>query len=294
MTEVSLSRRITISGTEFEKSEGVAPLVKTAKSLGVLGVELWHPQNTTVTGLDEAVFHIRSVGLDVTCLSSGIELYRDGGSVADQQRLLELVGNAARLGVRLVNTYFGFAPVLDDTRAIETYARLLEPCLTAAGNDVTILLENEFDSFGWDPARSDVSRRPESLRQLFSCVGNERFRLTFDPANFVCADENPLDAYDKLAEYVGYVHVKDVRPSGGAMSGWREYSDHGKVFTTCPLGEGTVPWTLLLKRLLNYGYAGLFNLEPHGERQARQVSFSNGLASLWTMLGEERDQPRQI
>lgn len=294
MTEVPLRRRITISGTEFEKSEGVAPLVQTAESLGVSGIELWQPQNTTVTGLDDAVDRIRSAGLEVTCLSSGIELYRDGGSVDDQQRLCELVDNAARLGVRLVNTYFGFAPVLDDTRAIETYARLLEPCLAAAGNDVTIVLENEFDSFGWDPARSDISRRPESLRELFSCVGSERFRLTFDPANFVCANENPIEAYGKLAEYVGYVHVKDVRPSGGAMPGWREYSDHGKIFTTCPLGEGAVPWTMLLKRLLNDGYAGPFNLEPHGELQTRRGAFSNSLASLSTMLGEERDQPQRI
>jgi sugar phosphate isomerase/epimerase len=286
MTGYPCARRITISGTEFEKSEGVVPLADTAKSLQVAGVELWHPQNTTATGLSEAIDRIRSAGLDVTCLSSGIELYRDGGSIPDQRRLLDLVGSAARLGVPLVNTYFGFAPVADDTRAIETFAHLLEPCLAEAGNAVTILLENEFDSFGWDPAGSDVSRRPGSLRQLFEYVGSERFRLTFDPANFVCAGENPLEAYDELAGYVGYVHVKDVRSARGALPGWREYSDHGRVFTTCPLGEGEVTWTSLLKRLFCEGYSGLFNLEPHGVRQRRGLAFSHSLASIATMLEE--------
>ena len=264
--------------------EGVAPLAELAASLGVLGVELWHPQNTTITGLDHAISRVRAAGLEVICLSSGIELYRCGGSVADQQRLLELVSAATQHGVRFVNTYFGYASIVDDSHAIDVYARLLEPCLAAAGDDVTILLENEFDSFGWDPAGTDVSRRPEALLRLFERVGSERFRLTFDPANFLCAGVRPLEACDALAHHVGYVHVKDVRSGKVVAPGWREYHDHGKVFATCPFGEGEVPWRALLGRLQSEGYAGIFNLEPHSQPEDRERAFRGCLTSLSSML----------
>ena len=284
--------QIAISGTELEADEPLEELLDCARGFGVTFVELWWPRNTEREGLDRTLDRIASAELKIACISDGSELYRNGGSVADQQLLIRSIELAAKVGAPFANTYFGHYSVQDDRRAIECYSRLIKPCLEVAGPlGVTVVLENEFNAFGVDPAGSDISRRPRVLRRLFEAVDDQRFRLNFDACNFYCAGVEPFPyAYEILKPYIGYCHVKD----GGVMdseldklnpfSGWRRFTDNERQFVMHPLGQGAVPWDAIIRRLRADGYRGFLTLEPHSEQSLRKNAWGQSVAFLRGIL----------
>jgi sugar phosphate isomerase/epimerase len=260
--------RIAVSGTEFGESDGVDGLIAAARAASVRDVELWFPKNYLKDKVAGTMAKIRDAELSVACISTPTSLYGSG-----REKSLDLLdtalGMAAASGVTRVNTYFGQAAEVDDARAIAMYAEVILPLVARAEDvGVTIVLENEFDAFGWDPAGSDITRRPAALAALCARIDSPAFGLNFDPANFYCASVRPHEeALPVLAGYIRYVHVKDIvsvpDPAAPAARGWVRYSDHGLAFDTTRLGAGDVPWPGLLADLTRNAYSGYLTLEPH-------------------------------
>ncbi|HET7232366.1 MAG TPA: sugar phosphate isomerase/epimerase family protein [Longimicrobium sp.] len=275
--------RLALSSTELRPGEGVEALRAQAVRLGVEYVELWHP---THTGGDpgHAVDLLAEAGVRVCCVGSPTELCH-GAAAGDTCALMEAIELAARAGAPFANLYFGWAEARDDARAIDAFRRYLDPCLEAAARQgVTLVLENEFNAFGWDPAETDVSRRPESLARLFEAVGDPAFRLTWDPSNAYCAGVEPFPhSYEVLRPYIAYVHVKDCRrllPDAAAPAGWKVYRDYGRAYATAPLGQGAVNWTGILERLAADGYDGFLTLEPHADAPCRDAAWAHAAGWL--------------
>lgn len=284
--------QLAISGTEFEPEDSVDALLQSAIELQISFIELWHPRNTAKDGLEATVNKISHSGVQVACISTGSELYRDGGSSGDQRLLIEGIRLAELLGARYANTYFGHYRVFDDQRAISTYIHYLNPCLQEARNrNVTIVLENEFDAFGWDPARSDITRRPASLRQLFESVDDPHFRMNFDPCNFYCAGVEAYPyAYRLLSPFIAYCHVKDggrCDPDIDAIDprhGWRRFNDYENQFVTAPLGQGAISWASIIATLRADGYRGFLTLEPHAEPEYRNNAWQQAAIYMRSLL----------
>lgn len=287
-----MSIRIAVSGTEFDEPDGVDPLIATALSARIGSIEMWFPKNyvkDTVAGTNAK---LRDAGLDVACISTPSTLYgprRDKGRVLLSQALDLAEQNAAQR----VNTYFGHADEVDDEAAIVAYAEAIAPIAAEAeARGMVIVLENEFDAFGWDPRGSDITRRPASLARLVARVDSSAFRLTFDAANFHCASVDAYaDAYPLLGRHIGHVHVKDVRtipqPQTTSTTGWLRYTDHGKTFDTTRLGAGEVSWRPLLANLVIDGYEGYLTLEPHCARERLDAEVRHAAEYLRTALEHE-------
>jgi sugar phosphate isomerase/epimerase len=260
--------RLAVSGTEFGESDGVDSLIAAARAASVRDVELWFPNNYLKDKVVGTMAKIRDAELSVACISTPTSLYGSG-----REKSLTLLdtalGIAAASGVTRVNTYFGHAAEVDDARAISMYAEAISTLVARAEDvGVTIVLENEFDAFGWDPAGSDITRRPAALVALCARIDSPAFGLNFDPANFYCASVCPREeALPALAGYIRYVHVKDIvsvpDPAAPAAKGWVRYIDHGLAFDTTRLGAGDVPWPGLLADLITNAYSGYLTLEPH-------------------------------
>ena len=110
----------------------------------------------------------------------------------------------------------------------------------AKGHPVTLLHENERHIYG------DIPRR---CRDIFESLPSPQLRMTFDPANFVLCDVRPFtDGWPQLAEYVDYMHIKDVVASDSRV---------------VPAGEGDGQVREVLAALLERGYDGFLSLEPH-------------------------------
>ena len=279
---------LVISGTgDFYEGAPVTRLLDTARSYQIEHVDLWFPKNTRVEGLDRSVELIHEAGVHVVCVSTWTHLYWPGNVATQQGLLIEGIELAHRLGASFANTYFGHGVTRDDDLAISTYVETLQPCLErATALDVTICLENEFDVLGDDPQASDVTRRPECIRELVERVNSPYFRVTFDACNFYFAGVEPYPyAYEVLKDAIGYVHLKDGTRYDPAYHGDRalRFTDHSGEYVCLPVGQGAINHHGLLARLAADGYDGFFALEPHVEPERMAETYEETLAYLETI-----------
>jgi len=280
---------LVISGTgDFFEGAPVTKLLETARSYQIDAIDLWFPKNTRVEGLDRSVDRIREAGIRAVCVSTWTHLYWPGDVATQQGLLIEGIELAHRLGASFANTYFGYGTARDDGLAIATYVENLQPCLErAAALGVTICLENEFDVLGDDPQASDVTRRPERIRELVERVDSPHFKVTFDACNFYFAGVEPYPyAYDVLKDHVGYVHLKDgarYNPARHGKDDILQFTDHSGEYVCLPVGQGAINYHGLLAQLARDGYNGLYALEPHVEPERMAETYQETLAYLETI-----------
>lgn len=196
-------------------------------------------------------------GIRVSSIGSPIGKIRlDEDFEAHFKRFQRVVEIAKKLDARYIRMFSFYRPAKPNPAAVgnaggeapqewsaeeraEVIGRLRRMTAYAKEQDVVLLHENEKDIYG------DTAERCEDLMKELSCG---HFRAVFDPANFVQCGQDTKEAYEKLKEYIAYVHIKDALP------------EDGKVV---PAGAGDGNVEYILKRLLDGGYDGFFSLEPH-------------------------------
>ena len=102
--------------------------------------------------------------------------------------------------IRIFSFYCDGREWTDVDRA-EVIARLNTMIAYAKEQNVVLLHENEKDIYG------DIAERCEDLMKELYC---ENFKAVFDPANFVQCGTDTRLAYEKLKQYVEYMHIKDA------------------------------------------------------------------------------------
>ncbi len=122
-------------------------------------------------------------------------------------------------------------------------ASRLEKFIDAAeGSGIVLCHENEKGIYG------DVADTCLKIHKTFP-----KLKAVFDPANFVQTGQDTLDAWDKLGQYVEYMHIKDALTDGSVVPA-------GK-------GAGNLPY------LLTQYKGEVLTVEPH-------LSVFNGLDNL--------------
>ena len=107
----------------------------------------------------------------------------------------------------------------------------------------------------------------ERLEKLYHAVDHENFGLLCDMGNFLCFDEDPIEAVSRVAPYTIHVHAKDflfkrgadVFPGEGFLR-----TRGGNYIRATVLGHGVVPITQCLSILKAAGYDGYVGLEYEG------------------------------
>jgi len=120
----------------------------------------------------------------------------------------------------------------------EVFKRLEKLIDYAKKEKVVLLHENEKDIYG-----DTVDRCLDLMKELYC----DNFKAVFDPANFVQCGQNTLEAYEKLHNYVEYIHIKDSKKDG----------------TIVPAGMGDGNIEQFLRLFAKKGYDGFISLEPH-------------------------------
>ena len=119
----------------------------------------------------------------------------------------------------------------------------------AEGSGVMLLHENEKGIYG------DIADR---CVDIIESIGSDNLRAIFDPANFIHSGEETYpSAFNKLKNYIEYMHIKDASPDGSNL----------------PSGQGVGRIKEILQDLKDSGFDGFLSLEPH-------LSRFEGLASL--------------
>ena len=137
------------------------------------------------------------------------------------------------LGAAHMRIFSFYVPAADADRYADSVMERLERfCEAAKGSGITLCHENEKGIFG------DVPARCAMIHKHFPEI-----KAVFDPANFIQCGPDTRTAWEQLAPYVEYMHVKDALADG----------------TVVPAGKGLGNLPYLLEH-----YTGeVLTLEPH-------------------------------
>lgn len=267
LTLTSASRGLGIAGHDFRGAP--EELAQTFAGLGLCYLDYW-PYNRGETPIDEYRDLLRRADLEVYTVNISTSRGRFGDlglegptAVAARRALAEAVA----FGAPYVQIYLGPLHDVAVGQHVERLAQSLAPYVEQAANEgVTVVIENNFDHRGEDPAEANLSRSPETLRDIVQAVGADNLRITFDHVNFVMSGVSPQLAWDMLAPYVVNVHLKDCVVL--------DHSDHGtdrrvlrdgtrRFARSMPVGSGDLPWRETLRHLNEQGYDGWFTLDPY-------------------------------
>ena len=164
-----------------------------------------------------------------------------------------LIDVAHELDTRYIRMFSFYTPQGEDPAACrdEVMQRLSALVEANRGSGVTLLHENEKAIYG---------DTPERCLDILKTFDGE-ILCTYDPSNFVqCGVDNEA-AYNMLAPYVRYLHVKDsvyVHNSERVDHGFENVSD---AHRPAGQGDGKVAW--ILSQLAQSGYEGFASIEPH-------------------------------
>ena len=176
--------------------------------------------------------------------------------------------------VSAIGSPIGKVKITDD---FEAHIKVFENCMLAAeifGTKYMRMFSFYIDDNKYDEYRGEVMNRLEKLAELAAkknillCHENEggiygespercldimrRFKggikFVFDPANFVVGGHSPYpEAYNNLAEYIEYMHIKDAGDDGIVPAG---------------AGKGCIK-EILSDLILNRKFEGFLSIEPH-------------------------------
>lgn len=154
------------------------------------------------------------------------------------QRALELAGYFSAPYMRIFSFYVPEGKAYRYRN--EVIARLRALGDAAAGQPVTLGLENEHGLYGDIPKRS---------LDLLRVLDNAQFKTVFDPCNYLMEGVRPFEqAFPLLADTIGYLHIKDA---------------HLESRKICVAGEGDGQIAETLQALKERGFDGFLSLEPH-------------------------------
>lgn len=250
--------------------ENQISVIKKAKELGFDAIEFTtlapHDNSSQAEYAKSIRDEAERYGIEISCYSVSADML--GGNI-DQviKELKKQVDIAELLGTRLMrhDTAFAFP---DGTRKYQGFKNVLpifadacrEVTQYAAEKGIRTCTENH-GQFCQDSDRVEL---------LVNTVANENFGLLVDTGNFLCADENPVEAVGRCAPYAFNVHIKDflVKPCTGFEPGGGFFRSRGGAYLRGTVaGHGAVPLVQCVSALKLAGYDGFLTLEFEGKEE---------------------------
>jgi len=196
--------------------------------------------------LDEAKKVIDDRGLKVSAIGSPIGKVRlDEPFDKHLDRFKHAIDLAVFFETPFIRMFSYYAPEgknIDDYRN-EVIDRMAAKVDLLSGVDVTMVHENEAHIYG---------HTAEHCVEMVEAVNSPKFRLVYDPANFVWGEKitnNVETCWPLMKPYVVHVHIKDWKLGA---------ADVGSI-----PGQGDGQIKELLAELAAAGYDGCLTMEPH-------------------------------
>ena len=218
--------------------------------LEIRGVNKTNVSKITVEQAKEVKKMLDDAGLAVWSIGSPIGKHKMENDIAPHleqyKRILEVsyIFEAPRIRM------FSFHPVPGDDmattreKAMENLAKLCD--MTPA--DRILCHENEKHIYG---------ETPEACLDVIKTF--PKIRAVFDPANFIQCGVDTLEAWEKMKDYVEYLHIKDALADG----------------TVVPAGQGIGNLPAIVKDYLARG-GEVMTLEPHLQEFVGLSALENG------------------
>jgi 3-oxoisoapionate decarboxylase len=172
----------------------------------------------------------------------------DGSNHAALEDMISQIDNAVEIGAKVMRVVPGPGP--GDYRYLPRQPRLdvlarwfKEAALEAASREVKLAAENH----------GDYTAR--EMLWLVEAVGSPYFGVNFDTGNFLRLLDDPLEAMEKLSQYVFATHIKDLKVRRDVpASEWF-------FFSSTPVGDGLIDIGQVIRLLAEASYDGLLAVE---------------------------------
>ena len=188
----------------------------------------------------------------------------DGDIEKEIARLKEEVEVGAALGVKLMRH--------DATRGYENDKRgfkgfddalpaIIKGCREVTEYAKTFGIRTMVENHGY------FCQESTRVEKIVNGVKNDNFGLLVDIGNFMCADENPIEAVGRLAPYAFHVHAKDFHKKSGNAPFFCDgfFKTRGGTYLRgAIIGHGDVPVYQCLSTLAENGYDGYVTVEFEG------------------------------
>ena len=142
-------------------------------------------------------------GLEVWSIGSPIGKIKITDSFEPHLESFKRILEAAHIANAKCIRLFSFYDVVTDAQKDEAIERLAKMVEAAKGSDVVLCHENEKGIFG-----ENTENCLRILKEL------PELKAVFDPANFIQCGVDTKKAWDALAPYVYYLHIKDALADG--------------------------------------------------------------------------------
>lgn len=219
----------------------------------------------------ELILDIRNkataVGIDISNYAIGANFIVDNNKAYETEllRVKHEVDIAHQLGVHLMRHDAASrmnTSIVQFNRDVEAIAQACREIADyAIRYDITTSIENH----GYYIQASD------RVISLVDAVDRSNFRATLDVGNFLCVDENPLIAVQKVLSYASMVHIKDFYIRNANLNpgeGWFK-SSGGNYLRGAIAGQGDLPLWDILRVIKNSGYEGYLSIEFEGMEECR-------------------------
>lgn len=235
-----------LSSFADEAADGLDDQLRLSARHGVSAIEMRSADGKNVADLTpgeakEIAAKLRARGFCLSAVGSPMGKI----SVADPfaphlDRFRRCVETARILGARYIRMFSFYPPEGGDPAScrdevMDRLSRFAEAC---EGSGVTCCHENEKGIFG---------NVPERCLDILKTFPGKILGI-FDPANFIQEQVETLPAWDMLAPYIEYFHVKDARLADG---------------TVTPAGRGDGHLPELLARFAEKDGDRFLTVEPH-------------------------------
>lgn len=244
--------------------------IKLAKDTGFDGIEFvdFTPENG-MTDLEYASFlkaECEKAGIEPVSYTIGADFLTgsEGDPEKEIERLLHQVDVAKALGVKKMRHdatrgysaedrgYKGFDDalpvIIKGCRKVTEYAK---------SKGIKTMVENH----------GFFSQESVRVEKIVNGVANDNFGLLVDIGNFLCADENPVEAVGRLAPYAFHVHAKDfhIKSGNGPLFCDGFFKTRGGTYLRgAIIGHGDVPVYQCLSTIIDNGYDDYITVEFEG------------------------------
>lgn len=170
-----------------------------------------------------------------------------------------LIEVAHAMETRYIRLFSFYIPEGKDPAAYrdEALGRLAAFVEAAKGSGVKLLHENEKFIYG---------DTPERCLDILTAFPGE-ILCTYDPSNFVQCGVDNRAAYEMLAPYIRYLHVKDSVYTADKAALDKGFDTITDAHRPAGQGDGQVKW--ILEQLKQAGYEGFASIEPHLSNNAQ-------------------------
>lgn len=242
-----MAGKFLVSGFSDEIDKMIVPQFTHISKLGVSYFEPRFVDGKNITELSDVEVAIlkklmKEYGIKVSSIGSPIGKI----SITDEfephlKKLERVIDIAKMLDSKYIRIFSFFIPNGENPADYrdEVMNRLWQMVKLAEEKGIILLHENEKNIYG------DIAER---CLDIFETIKSPALGCVFDPANFIqCGQAVYPEAYEMLAPYITYMHIKDAKADG----------------TVVPAGYGVGGLRDIIKKLADKNFEGFLSLEPH-------------------------------